>query len=54
MSHLAVQEAEANFRAVDHSAVVLYVDAALFPSANWVVGERRVPFDILDRLEIFG
>lgn len=53
MSYLAVQKAEAHFGAVDHSAIVLYVDAALFPSTNWVVGERRVPFDVLDHLEIF-
>ncbi len=51
MSYLAVQKAEAHFGAVDHSAVVLYVDAALFPSTNWVVGERRGPlmFSITSR-----
>lgn len=54
MSYLAVQEAEADLGAVDHSAIVLYIDATLFPSTSWVVGKRRVPFDVLDRLKIFG
>jgi len=53
VSYLAVQEAEAHFGAVDHSAIVLHINAAFLPSANWVVGERRVPFDVLNRLEIF-
>ncbi len=53
VSYLAVQEAEAHFGTVDHSAVVFYIDAALFPSTNWVVGERRVPFNVIDRFEIF-
>lgn len=53
VSYLAVQEAEADFGAVDHSAIVLHINAAFLPSTSWVVGERRVPFDVLNRLEIF-
>lgn len=54
VSYLAVQEAEADFGAVDHSAIVLHINAALLPSTSWVIGERGVPFDVLNRLEIFG
>lgn len=50
-NHLAVEEAEANFGAVNHAAVVLHVDAALLPAAGWVVG--RIPLDVLYRLQIF-
>lgn len=50
-SHLAVEEAESNFGAVDHASVVLHVDAALLPAAGWIVG--RIPLYVLYRLQIF-
>lgn len=53
MFYLTVQEAKAHFGAVDQPAVVLYVDAAFLPAAGRVIGKRRVPFDVLDGLEIF-
>lgn len=51
---LAVLEAKSNFGAMDHSAVVFHVDAALLPAAGRIVGERRIPFDVLYCLQIFG
>ena len=51
-SYLAVQETEAHFGAVDHAAIVLHVDAALLPAAGGIVGERRVPFDLIYQLEV--
>lgn len=53
LSYLAVQESEAHFGAVDHAAVVLHINAALFPAADGVVWEWRIPFYILYRLEVF-
>lgn len=50
-SHLAVEEAEANFGAVNHSPVVLHIDAALLPAAGRVIG--WIPFDVLYHLQIF-
>lgn len=50
-SHLAVEEAEANFGAVNHPPVVLHVDTALLPATGRVVG--RIPFYVLYRLQIF-
>lgn len=50
-THLAVEEAETNSGAVNHSAVVLHIDAALLPAAGRVVG--WIPFYVLYRLQIF-
>lgn len=53
MFYLTVQEAKAHFGAVDQPAIVLYIDAALLPATGRVIGKRRVPFDVLDGLEVF-
>lgn len=50
-NHLAVEEAEANFGAVNHAPIVLHVDAALLPATGRVVG--WIPFYVLNRLQIF-
>lgn len=50
-NHLAVEEAEANFGAVNHSPVVLHIDAALLPAAGRIIG--WIPFYVLYRLQIF-
>lgn len=50
-NHLAVEEAEANFGAVNHAPIVLNVDAALLPAAGRVVG--WIPFYVLYCLQIF-
>lgn len=50
-AHLAVQEAETNFGAVNHPSVVLHIDAALLPATGRVVG--RIPLYVLYRLQIF-
>ena len=52
-AHLAVEEAEANFGAVNHPSVILHVDAALLPAAGRVVGERRIPLYVVYCLQIF-
>lgn len=49
-SHLTMEEAEANFGAVNHASVVLHVDAALLPATGWIV--RRIPFYVLNRLQV--
>lgn len=51
--HLAVQEAEPNFGAVNHPSEILHIDAALLPPTGRVIGERRVPFNVLYCLQIF-
>lgn len=53
MHILAVEKTETDFRMVDHSAVVLDIDAALLPAVDRVVRERRVPLNVLDRLQVF-
>lgn len=50
-NHLAVEEAETNFGAVNHSPVVLHIDAALLPAAGGVIG--WIPFYVLYHLQIF-
>lgn len=45
-AHLAVEEAETDFGAVNHPSVILHVDAALLPATGRVIGERRIPFDL--------
>lgn len=50
-NHLAVEEAEANFGAVNHAPIVLHIDAALLPATGRVVG--WIPFYVLYRLQIF-
>lgn len=46
-----MEEAETDFGAVNHSPVVLHIDAALLPAADWVIG--WIPFYVLYRLQIF-
>lgn len=50
-NHLAVEEAETNSGAVNHSPVVLHIDAALLPAAGRVIG--RIPFYVFYCLQIF-
>lgn len=50
-THLAVQEAETNFGAVNHASIIFHIDAALLPAAGRVV--RRIPFYVLYSLQIF-
>lgn len=52
-AHLAVEEAETDFGAVNHTSVVLHIDAAFFPAICRVIGKWWVPFDVLYRLQIF-
>lgn len=46
-----MEEAETNFGAVNHSPVVLHIDAALLPAAGRVI--RWIPFYVLYGLQIF-
>lgn len=52
--YLTVQEAKADFGAVDQPAIVLYINAALLPATDRVIGKGRVPFDVLYGLKIFS
>lgn len=47
-------EPEADLGAVNHPSVVLHVDAAFLPAAGWVIRKRRIPFNVLYCLQIFG
>lgn len=48
-----MKETETNFGAVNHSSVILHIDAALLPATGWVVGEWRIPFYVVYLLQIF-
>lgn len=54
MFYLTVQEAKTDFGAVDQPAIVLYINAALLPATDRIVGKGRVPFDVLYGLKIFS
>lgn len=53
-THLAVEEAETNFGAVNHPTIILHIDAALLPATGRIIGEWRIPFYVLYRLQIFS
>lgn len=52
-TNLALEEAKTDFGAVNHPSIVLHIDAALLPAADRVVRKGRVPFYVLDGLQIF-
>lgn len=51
-SHLAVEEPETNFGAVNHPSVIPHIDAALLPAADWVIRKRGSPLNVLNCLQI--
>lgn len=52
-THLAMEETETNFRAVNHSSVILHIDAAFLPATGRVIRKGRIPFNVFYCLQIF-